>query len=392
MTDRLYYTDSYLREFEGIVVDSADGGRRVYLDRTAFYPTSGGQSFDRGRLGGSEVVDVVDEEDRIAHVLDAPLAGGQVTGRIDWPRRLDHMQQHTGQHLLSAVIAELFRHATVSVHFGEESSTLDLDTGTIAPGQVAEAERRANEVAMENRAVGVTFEDASTAAGLRKATKREGILRIVTIEGLDRSACGGTHVRATGEVGPILIRKVERVKQLVRMEFLCGGRAVRRSRADADLLAALSASASAAPDDLPGVLEHQRTEHKQALAESRRLDSLLATYRAAELYAAAAPTPDGRHIVIVREADGPVDRLRTLGMAVARLPGAVFLAVVETPPAILLATADDSRMDAGGALKKALGQVGGRGGGNPRLAQGSVPDEGALDAVVQALSSGPGAG
>jgi alanyl-tRNA synthetase len=222
VTDRLYYTDAYLTAFDAAVVARADGGRRMYLDRTAFYPTSGGQPFDTGRLGGAEVVDVVDEGDRVAHLLASPVEGDRLDGRIDWPRRFDHMQQHTGQHLLSAVIAERFGHATVSVHFGRESSTLDLDTSALPHDQAVEAEALANAVVTENRPVGVSFEAAGATAGLRNASDRQGTLRIVTIEGLDRSACGGTHVRATGEIGAILIRKVERVKQLVRLEFLSG--------------------------------------------------------------------------------------------------------------------------------------------------------------------------
>ncbi|MGH7498854.1 MAG: alanyl-tRNA editing protein [Gemmatimonadales bacterium] len=386
MTERLYYTDSYLRQFAASVLESADGGRRVYLDRTAFYPTSGGQPFDLGDLGGSPVVDVVDEGERIAHLLAAPVTGIRINGRVDWTRRFDHMQQHTGQHLLSAVIADRFGHATVSVYFGADASTLDLDTGTIPPDLVAEAERRANEVATENRPVRVSFEDAATAAALRKASDREGTLRIVAIDDLDRSACGGTHVRATGEIGPILIRKVERVKQLVRLEFLCGGRAVRRARGDGDLLARLSTVFSAAPAELPSLVERQRIELKESVAEKRRLEEQLSAYRAAELYAAASPGADGRRLVVVREEHGPADRLRTLGQAVARFPGAVFIAVVANPLGVLLATADDSGVDAGKTLRTALEQTGGRGGGNARLAQGSVPDRAGLETVVRTIS------
>ena len=202
MTERLYYTDAYLTTFPADVVDRAEDGTVVYLDRTAFYPTSGGQPHDTGRLGSSRVVDVVDEGDRIAHRLDGPVQPGPVEGAVDWARRFDHMQQHTGQHVLSAVLADLTGQATISVHFGREISTLDLDTPDLPPAQVVEAELRANRIVTENRPVEVSFEDAASAEGLRKASDREGTLRIVTIRDLDRSACGGTHVRASGEIGP----------------------------------------------------------------------------------------------------------------------------------------------------------------------------------------------
>src|ERR1051326_3145750 len=219
-TTRLYYTDSYLTTFEAQVVEVADEGRRGYLDRTAFYPTSGGQAHDLGNLNGVRLADVIDEGERIAHVLESPLDATRVAGEVEWGRRFDHMQQHTGQHLLSAVLEEAYEFHTVSVHFGRDYSSLDLDADSLSADQIQAAEMRANLVIAENRLVTTTFEDAATASGLRKGTDRTGTLRIVTIAGLDRSACGGTHVRATGEIGGLLIRKVERVRKSARLEFV----------------------------------------------------------------------------------------------------------------------------------------------------------------------------
>ena len=385
MTHRLYFTDAYLTTFAATVTARADDGRRLYLDRTAFYPTSGGQPFDTGRLGGAVVIDVIDEGDRIAHLLDAPAAGDRLEGVIEWARRFDHMQQHTGQHLLSAVLAERFGLATVSVHFGRESATLDLDAAALEHAQLVDAELAANAVVSENRPVTVSFEEAGSAPGLRKASDREGTLRIVTIEGLDRSACGGTHVRATGEIGAISIRKVERVKQHVRLEFLCGLRAVRRARADADLLSTIAASRSAAADELPALLEAERLELKTGAAARRELEETVAGYRARELYASTQPNVDGRRVAVARETAGPLERLRRLAQAYAELPGGVLIGTVTNPPAVLLAAAADTGLDAGRLLKPALEANGGRGGGNARLAQGSVRDGEGLAAVVEVL-------
>src|SRR5438270_79678 len=181
MTERLYYTDSYLREFHARVIERTPGADTVYLDRSAFYPTSGGQPFDLGSIGGIPVLDVVDEGERIAHRLAAPLpTGGEVAAAIDWTRRFDHMQQHSGQHLLSAVFEELFTLHTVSFHLGAESSTIDLEGGPVDARIVLEAERRANQLVSENRTMDVRFEDAKQAQGLRKPSGREGTLRIIS--------------------------------------------------------------------------------------------------------------------------------------------------------------------------------------------------------------------
>jgi alanyl-tRNA synthetase len=385
MTLRLYYTDAYLHDFEAAVVDRAEDGRRIYLDRTAFYPTSGGQPHDTGTLAGSAVLDVVDEGDRIAHVLADPIDTDAVGGAVDWLRRFDHMQQHTGQHLLSAVIHELFGHRTIAVHFGRESSTLDLDATALEHARLVEAEARANEIVAENRPVEVSFEQAAQAVGLRKASAREGTLRIVTIRDLDRSACGGTHVRATGEIGPIFVRKSERVKRNVRLEFVCGARAVRRARADLDLLSRLAGQFSAAADEVPALMEAQRAELKAAAVARRELEEALARYRARELYDAI---PDGApRRIVVREEQGAIDRLRPLAQAVAAMPSALFVGWTADPPALLVGASPDAGVDAGAALKSALEAVGGRGGGNARLAQGTAPSVAALEQAVTALLS-----
>jgi alanyl-tRNA synthetase len=389
MTTRLYYTDSYLTTFDARVLERAEGGRRIYLDRTAFYPTSGGQPFDTGTIAGVAVGDVVDEGERVAHVLTQalPESVSAVTAAIDWARRFDHMQQHTGQHLLSAVLAELFGRQTVSVHFGAEASSLDLDTESISHDEVVAAERRANELVVENRAVTVSFEEAATPGSLRKASAREGTLRIVSIHGVDRSACGGTHVRATGEIGPVLIRKIDRVKRQVRLEFVCGLRAVRRARADFDLLSRLAQALSASLDDVPALVESQAERLRAADAQRRKLETELHAYRARLLYDAATPDEGGIRRIVQRRENGSLEELRGLAQAYSALPKAVFLGAVDDPPAVLLAASDDAGVDAGRALKGVLTAVGGRGGGSPCMAQGSLPGVELIPRVLDALTS-----
>ncbi len=386
MTERLYYTDAYLASFSAAVSESTDGGRRVYLDRSAFYPTSGGQPHDLGTLDGIPVLDVVDEEDRVAHLLAAPLSATSVQGLVDWPRRFDHMQQHTGQHLLSAVFIELLNAETVSVHFGADYATLDLDVGEVSPGELADVQDRANAVAAENRPVTVSFEDAATATGLRKPSERAGVLRLVTIAELDRSACGGTHVRSTAEIGAILVRRVERVKKRVRVDFLCGLRAVRRARADYLALSHIATGYSAALDDTPGLVDRQRGELRDAHAGREALISQLAAYQASERIAATAPNGSGRRVIMELVSTGSLEALRPLAQAIAAHDDAIFIGALDNPASILFATSPSSSVDAGKVLKELLTASGGRGGGSPRIAQGSLPSKEALVSVIAALS------
>jgi alanyl-tRNA synthetase len=375
-TERLYYTDAYLPEFTARVVDFAEDGRRIYLDRTAFYPTSGGQLHDLGTLAGQPVVDVVDEDERIAHVLAAPVtvdAGREVIGKVDWTRRFDHMQQHTGQHLLSAVFEDLFNAKTVSVHFGDASSTLDLETDAMSAQSIEKAERRANLVIAENRPVAVTFEDAATATGLRKASDRTGTLRIVTIADVDRSACGGTHVRATGEIGGLLIRGTERTKKALRVEFVCGLRAVARARADYQALSGIATSLSTSIDSVAPLVAAQAAQLKEAEKTNRNLEKVIGGFRAQSLFESTAPAANGVRIVVSNEA-ASMDTLRAIAMALMEKPKAAFVGFTAEGQ-LLVASSEDSGLDAGKALREGLNAVGGKGGGSPRLAQGSAPKD-----------------
>jgi alanyl-tRNA synthetase len=383
MTDRLYYHDSYLHEFQARVVEISDDGRRAVLDRTAFYPSSGGQPFDAGTLGGIAVSDVVDEDDRVVHVLNAPGALGEVACVVDWARRFDHMQQHTGQHLLSAVLEELFHIKTVSFHMGAVASTIDASAPSLDAKQIERVEQRCAEIVAQARPVSITFEDASADLGLRKASERTGTLRIVSIEGMDRSACGGTHVRSTSEIGPVQIRKLEKIRATTRVEFVCGFRAVRAARGDYNVLSEIGRTLSTSFEDAPAFLAAQIEKAKGLEKTCQRLASELARREGEELHAATAAGEDGIRRVVQKGAID--DAVRVRAQAFVAAGKAVFLAVSEDPPAVLLAASADSGVHAGNRVKEAVSSAGGRGGGNQALAQGTVPAA-ALKGVVEALS------
>ena len=386
MTDRLYYTDSRLTTFDARVTSRSNDNLRVTLDRTAFYPTSGGQPHDTGALGGVRVIDVVEEGDTIFHVLaePAPLEGA-VTGEVDWPRRFDHMQQHTGQHLLSGLLHDLAHAPTASVHFGPESSTVDVAVSSIPERTLEAIEDRANEIIAERRPVIVSFEEAATVEGLRKASARTGTLRIITIQDIDRSACGGTHVSDTGEIGALAVRRVEKLKQGLRIEFLCGHRVLQRARRDAGIIAAAGTLLSAAPADVVAGIAALKDGIRSSASSVKRLQAELARAHAREAYAATAPAADSTRLIT--SPDG-LDResLAALGQAVSELQGARFVGALDDPPTLFIAAAPDSGWNAGGIIKDLIAQFGGRGGGSPRQAQASMPDREALANAVGSLA------
>ncbi len=349
-TDRLYYTDCYLSNFEARVTQAANGGCRLYLDQTAFYPASGGQPHDLGTLGGQAVLEVIDEEDRIAHVLAAPVSSEAVAGKIEWQRRYDHMQQHTGQHLLSAVLVELFGFQTVSFHMGGEVSTIELAAKELTDSQIDEAELRTNQIVREARPVNIRFEDAEAVQALRKPSARAGTLRIIEIEGLDRSACGGTHVRSTAELGPIQIRKLEKIRGNVRVEFVCGIRALRRAKQDFRLLAELSKQTAVAIEGLPEHVASLRQRLTEAEKARQRSALELARRDGEILYENTLPSADGLRRTLLRVVTIE-ETVRAKVQAFTARAKAVALVIAAEPPGVLIASSIDSQINAGANLE-----------------------------------------
>ena len=398
MTDRLYYTDAYLREFEARIVGRLDHGDRpaVLLDRTAFYPTSGGQPFDTGWLGQARVVEVVDAPDgRPLHVLEGPIPEEAVAGRIDWPRRFDHMQQHTGQHVLSATFERLLGVRTTSVHLGSAAATIDLER-EVTPGEIEAAEAAACEVVWENRPVAIRFVDAQDALALplRKESSRTGRLRIVEVEGVDTSACGGTHVSRTGAVGIISVSAWERFRGGTRIEFRCGGRTLRAHRALRDTVAAAVRLISVAPDALPQGVERLQAENKAIRARLEDLERRLAR-READNLAAGAQGAGSIRLVVGAVPDSDLATVKTIARHIASRPQhAAILFTADAPAAVVIARAPDVSLDASALVRGLTAQFGGRGGGRAESAQAAGLDAptdrlvSAAQAAVRELQSG----
>jgi alanyl-tRNA synthetase len=374
MTERLYYTDPYVTEFHAEILQVAsapDGRHTVVLDRTAFYPTSGGQPFDTGTLATSRVVDVVDAEDgTILHGVDAPREIGRVSGRVDWVRRFDHMQQHTGQHVLSAAIDRVLGARTVGFHLGVEVSTIDLDR-ELSPEDIRRAEDEANGTVWRDVPVTIRFVEPEEAARLplRKEPARQGVLRVIEIADYDLSACGGTHVASTGSIGIIAVAGWERVRGGSRIEFVCGGRALGAHRRLRDAVSASIARLSVAPGELPAAIERLQAEAKQARKALEDARSQLASYEAADL-ASRAETIGGISFVFAAPEHGDAATLKQMASAIAsRSSHAVVLVGRSSPAPLVVARAADVLLDSAAVLKQIIARFGGKGGGRPDLAQ-----------------------
>ncbi len=395
-THRLYYTEPYRTSFDAAVVSCEALADRIelVLDQTTFYPTSGGQPSDRGTIDDAQVLDVVEREDGVVvHVVDRPLLpGGSVHGVVDWARRFDHMQQHTGQHLLSAAFDRLFEVRTESFHLGAASATIDLHRGvTAADIQAAEAE--ANRIVWEDRPVTVRFVAAEEAARLtlRKDPARTGTLRLIDIDDFDLSACGGTHVARAGAIGSIAVSGWEKFRSGTRVEFLCGSRALGRFREWRTALSAVTARLSVTPSDLALSVERLQAEAKSQQRTMRALQDELATCRARALVERGVAAGD--RIVIAEAVDGlDAAGLKALAAAVAAAEpsAAVALFSAVSPALAVMARGASVSLDAAAVLKALVARFGGKGGGKPDLAQGGglVADSGALVDAARALLHG----
>ena len=408
MTDRLYYGDSFLYKFDAEVRDTLETPRpALILDRTAFYPTSGGQIHDTGWITVADpeaksrlrVTEVTDTEDgHIVHYLEAPVKnvqpGTRIHGEIDPFRRRDHMQQHSAQHVLSAAFVRLFNMPTVSFHMGDDYCSIDLDTPSLTKDQVEAAETRANEIMIENRPVDVRYvtRDEAASLGLRKLPPAErDQLRLIDIRDFDLTACGGTHVSQTGQIGGILLRKFEKVRQGYRVEFVAGQRAVATARRDFSTLTEAAGLFSANIYDVPQQIRKSLDEIRSLRKQREQSQDELAAAQAAAMLV-EAPERNGHKLIVHTFPDRDLNFIKLLAQKLTRQSSSVvaLLATTSPQPALVFAQSAGQPHDMGALLKETLSKLGGRGGGSKDLAQGGAPSaEGiaaALDAVAEKLA------
>lgn len=387
MTARLYFTDAYLATFDARVVDRrAEGDSHlVALDQSAFYPEGGGQPADRGTLNGIAVLDVQsDDAGTVWHTLAAALTSDDVRGQIDWARRFDHMQQHHGQHLLSAAFEELFDLKTTAFHLGADYATIDLN-GDVTEKQAIAAEQRTNDLIWQDHAVNARFvsrEELATIP-LRKPPTVDGPIRVVSVDGFDHSACGGTHPRSTGGVGILHVKRRERRGSETRVEFVCGGRALNDLRVNGAMLTRLSQSFTVGIDGVEDVIARLRD---QADVTRKRLDATmkrLLAHEARDLVAHAERVTDTPVVHQVRS-DLSLDEARVLAREVTSGGAIIVLGIGGEKPQMLIGRPEGSTLDCGKLVREVVTTFGGRGGGQPMMAQGGIPDANRLGDAVSA--------
>ena len=376
---------------------------RVTLNKTAFYPTSGGQPHDLGTLGDAQVVEVIDapsapggsdvanpgDPDHVVHYTTAEVPAGPIHGQIDWPRRLDHMQQHTAQHLLSAAFIELFGFQTVSFHLGKEISTIDLAAPSVIPRQIEAAERRTNEIVFEDRPVAIRFGTAQELAesGIRKKVDREGILRAIEIDGFDRQPCGGTHLASTGQAGLILLRKLERSREHWRIEFVAGYRALVAARAEFATLTQAAAQLSCALAEVPANIAKNIEDRRANNTAIKRLEERLATLEAEALLRDHAETSGGLRLIVATPPDATPAYLALLGAKLAAEKNVIALLLSRETGHVVAARSPDLPQDLGATLRESLKVFQGKGGGAKHFAQGALPDPSQADAFITLTKS-----
>lgn len=408
-TERLYYNDSRLLEFDARVIDLSerdDGAIAVVLDRTAFYPTGGGQPNDTGTLGGARVVDCIDAEaDGVLHVIQgpAPEVGDAVHGRVDWLRRLDHMQQHTGQHILSAAFVKLFHAPTRSFRVLEHECEIDVALENPSDEQIERAVDLANQIIWAARPIevrNVTADEAATLP-LRKEPAREGELRLIQIEDFDLTPCGGTHARSTGEVGVIALRSWERAKGLARIQFMAGVRVLTDYRKANRTAGEVAELFSASRDDSPALVGKLIDENKKLTRRVRELDEIASHVEAEELLRGSSPTPaspsgqpawggavrEGAATVITKIFDDRApDSLKHLALALIAHPNVVALLGSRDGDTarLVFARSSEASGDMNALMRKACEMIDGRGGGKPDMAQGGGKNVAAIDRAIEA--------
>jgi alanyl-tRNA synthetase len=396
-THRIYYDDSFARDFEAKVMTcepcmhGTTPAWEIVLEGTALYPSSGGQPCDYGKLGDANVLDVRDDGDEVVHIVDRELQPGPIHGCVDWVRRFDHMQQHTGQHLLSAMFQERFGRPTVSFHLGTELSSIDLRGAEPTLEILEGAERAANRVIFEDRPINVRYGTQGQLAqmGVRKEVDRAGILRAIEIEGADLQPCGGTHVRRTAQIGMLLVRRCTKMRQDWRVEFACGARSERLARRDFHLIERTAAKLGCATDESADAAARVVAERDANFKEVKSLLQRLAELEAVSaLQSTSANGSATRIIVRALDENTQPDYLGFFTTQLAKTEGVIALVGLKGSGQVVFAQHQSTGNDLNALLKRTFERFAGKGGGNRDFARGRLADASNVDQALEFARAG----
>ncbi|MFQ6092752.1 MAG: DHHA1 domain-containing protein [bacterium] len=389
MTERLYFDDPYRIDFVATVVGrvEVDGRPGLILDQTCFYPRAGGQGCDRGFLNDVPVIDVLEREGEILHLMGDEITADSVGGRIDWKRRFDFMQQHSGQHVLSQSFLRVLGADTVSAHLGEETSTIEIAREDLTIEEAHSVEQFANGVLFENRPIKTYFvsEDEISKIPLRKVPPQKGNFRIVEVEAFDHSACGGTHCHCTGEIGLIKVGRWERIRKNIRLQFLCGGRALSDYRWKSQVVEELAERYSARGSDVIALVTKQAEENKELRRNLRSLSERAMEFEAHELLSKAVVLGEIRVVKAVFDRR-PFEEIKSLASKIVDCEKALVLFGNRGEKGQLLFSCSEGlpyKMN--DLIGDACARLGGRGGGSPRLAFGGGPGTEKVEEAVMSV-------
>ncbi len=369
-TKRLYFDDPYQVEFEANVIQNLthEGNPGIILDKTCFYPEGGGQPPDKGTINGVSVVHVLEKDNQIIHVLEKEVSSDAVTGKIDWKTRFDHMQQHAGQHILSQCFVQLFDAATRSFHLGQETSTLEVDMRNMSEDEAERIEKFANDIVFQNKEIKTCFyrEEDISSIPLRRPTKKEGDIRVVEVSAFDQTACGGTHPRSTGEIGTIKILKWDRIRDNVRLEFICGKRALRDYARKHQDLKTLSNSLTVDDKDIVASFEKIRADLKTQKKINRKMQEKVIQFEANDISNRA----EGRIIKQIFIERSP-DEIRLLALFLIKKGEFVVLFGLEMEERahVFLACSESLGLDMRELVPVVSPLIDGKGGGRPSLVE-----------------------
>lgn len=372
LNNRLYCKNPYLTEFKAKILEKLiiNGQYAIVLDNTAFYPTSGGQPNDLGYIQNVPIVDVIEDNEKVIHILKENIEekyGDIVVGKINWKRRFDHMQQHTGQHLLSAILMNHWQKETLSFHMGRDICTLDIPFVSLDEGKVSFLEVIANQVIYENRPIRHYFtqnNSENSTEKLRKLGKKHKELRIIEIEKLDRTACGGTHCQHTGEIGMIKITGWENRKDKIRISFICGKRALADYHKKHFIIKSLSNFFTTGIDQLEEKIIKLSKENKELAKKSNLLEKKLITYEVEKLKQNIITDKNGFSIISKIYLEKNIQQLKQIAIILIKETGCLVIIGANKPePVLCLACPQEYDTNLVELMKEITKEYGGKGGG-----------------------------